>query len=385
MKLNDIHHKHKLHSKRVLIGLGNQISHVESLLLVDSKDVRAIAIWGMPGIGKTTIAENVYNRLRSKYDNCYFKANVREECRRHGILYLKKELYSTLFRQQDLKFDTPHGLPYFVERGLRRMKVLVVLDDVNDPQQLENLIGTNLARFGRGSRIIITTRDKQVLAKRVDDNDVYEVKPLEFDDSFRLFNVNAFEQNHPKMDFYEYELTKKMVNYAQGIPLVLKELGHFIGGIKDKRTWESQFEKLTTRATLLKNVHDVIRLSCDDLNRVEKKVLLDIASLSDGLHLKVGNIQLPMNVDNIQLLLEDGGYNLVDVLQSLKNKALLTISQHKDVSMHSIIQLTALEIVREESIEVPKHNKVCILLKPKVNYTMPCSSSFTLHIDRLGY
>jgi len=104
-------------------------------------------------------------------------------------MYLKKDLFSTLLGEQDLKFDTQHGLPYFVERKIRRMKVLIVLDDVNDPQQLQTLIGT-LDWFGTGSRIIVTTKDKQVVAKMVVDNDRYEVKALDFDDSFRPISIS---------------------------------------------------------------------------------------------------------------------------------------------------------------------------------------------------
>jgi F0F1-type ATP synthase beta subunit len=153
---------------------------VKSLLLADnSKDVRAIGIWGMAGIGKTTIVEEVYRRLCSEYDSCYFKANVREEWERDGRMHLKKELYSALLRKQDLNIERPHGLPYFVERRLRRMKVLVVLDNVSDEEQLEILIET-LDWFGKGSRIIITTRDEQVLAKWVDDNYVYELEGITF-------------------------------------------------------------------------------------------------------------------------------------------------------------------------------------------------------------
>ncbi|MCH85004.1 NBS-containing resistance-like protein, partial [Trifolium medium] len=161
-------------------------------------------------------------------------------------------------------------------------------------------------------------------------------------------------------------------------PLVLKELGCFLGG-KDTRTWKRQLEKLAREPSLLKNVHDAIKVSYNDLSCVEKKVFLDVAFLSDGLmHLKVDNIRLLMNVDNIQLLLKDGGgynlvdvlhslknkglltisqhnvkdgggYNLVDVLHSLKNKSLLTISQHNVVSMSIIIQVMARKIIPEES------------------------------------
>lgn len=327
----------QVHSKG-LIGVGKQIPLVESLLKKGSKDVRAIGIWGMSGIGKTTIAEQVYSRLCSEYEGCYFKANVREEWGRHGAMYLKKDLFSTLLGEQDLKIDTPHGLPEFVERRLRRMKVLLALDDVNDLQQLEILVET-LDWFGKGSRIIITTRDKQVLVKMVEDNDIYEVKALDFDDSFRLFTLNAFGQNHFKKEYYE--LSNKMVNYAKGIPLVLEVLGRHLRG-KDKKIWESQLQRLTK--VPIKRVNNVVNLSYNGLDRHEKKILLDIACFLDGLHLKV---------DQIKLLVKDHGYSVDVELESLKNKALITISQDNVISMHSIIQETAWEIVREESIDDP--------------------------------
>ncbi|PNX79329.1 disease resistance protein [Trifolium pratense] len=218
------------------------------------------------------------------------------------------------------------------------MKVLVVLDDVNDPQQLEILIG-RLDWFGNGSRIIITTRDKQVFAKRVVDSDIYEVRALEFDDSFRLFILNAFEQNHIEKEYFE--LSKKMVNYAKGNPLIVEVLGRHLRG-KDKTIWESQLQRLTK--VPIKRVQDAVRLSYTDLDRHEKKILLDIACFFDGLHLKV---------DQIKLLVKDHGYSVDVELESLKNKALITISQDNVVSMHSIIQETAEEIVREESIDDP--------------------------------
>lgn len=49
------------------------------------------------------------------------------------------------------------------------MRVLIVLDDVNDSTLLEKL-RTTLDNFGSGSRIIVTTRDEQVLnANKIDD------------------------------------------------------------------------------------------------------------------------------------------------------------------------------------------------------------------------
>ncbi|XP_045787764.1 disease resistance protein RPV1-like isoform X2 [Trifolium pratense] len=330
----------RLVNSKGIVGIGKQISNVESLLQLESQDVRAIGIWGMSGIGKTTIAEEVYSKLCSEYDGCYSMTDVREECRKNGIMSLKKEIYSTLLKQQDLDIDTRSGLPSSVVRMLRRMKVLVVLDGVNDLQQLNYLIGsTTLDWFGNGSRIIITSGDKQVLVER--GVDIYEVKALDFDDSLMLFNMYAFEQNHAYQEEY-YELSKMMVKHAAGIPPALEHLGRRLRG-KDIEAWEKQLGRLKKRVPI-KKVHEIFKLSYNDLDRHEQKILLDIACFFDGLNLKN---------DDIQLLVKDRDYSLADELDSLINKALITISPDNVVSMLNIIQQTALEIVREESNDDP--------------------------------
>ncbi|RDX62143.1 TMV resistance protein N, partial [Mucuna pruriens] len=213
------------------------------------------------------------------------------------------------------------------------MKVLII-DDVNDSEQLEILAGTH-DWFGSGTRIIITTRDKQVLAKEF--ATIYEVKELNFDESFQLFNLNALKPN--KLEREYQELSKKMVNYAKGIPLVLKVLGHLLRG-KDKEIWKSQLERL--KKVQSKKVHDIIKLSYDDLDRDEKKIFLDIACFFDGLNLKV---------KHIKFLLKDHDYSVIASLERLKDKTLISISQQNIVSMHDIIQETAWQIARQESIE----------------------------------
>ncbi|XP_058743718.1 disease resistance protein RPV1-like [Vicia villosa] len=328
-------------SSKQLVGIGKQISQVESLLKLDSQDVHVIGIWGMNGIGKTTIAQVIYDMLYSDYEGSYFKAEIRKEWGTHGHMYLKRDLFSTLLAEQDLKIDTQHGLPYFVERRLRRMKVLVVLDDVNDPQQLEILIG-NLDWFGKGSRIVVTTCDKQVLAKMVAAKDIYEVKALDTDDSLSLFNLYAFEQNQTYEKEY-YELSKKLVKYANGIPLVLRILGEHLYR-QDKSIWKSKLTKL--KKAPIKKIDDIIKLSYDDLDCHEQMILLDIACFLEGLRLKV---------DDIKLLLNDHGDSMGFELERLKNKALITISPDDVVSMHSIIQETAWGIVRKESNKDPGH------------------------------
>ena len=52
---------------------------IESLLRTQSMEVRTIGIWGMGGIGKTTIAAAIFQEFSPKYEGSCFLANVREE------------------------------------------------------------------------------------------------------------------------------------------------------------------------------------------------------------------------------------------------------------------------------------------------------------------
>ncbi|CAI8616177.1 unnamed protein product [Vicia faba] len=153
MKLNQVDQG----KSKGLVGIEKQISPIESLLHLDSEDVCVLGIWGMLGIGKTTIAEEVYHRLRPEYGSCLMP-NVREESERYGTnsLRLRMKLLSTLLEEEDLKDDMINGLPPLVKKRLGRMKVLIVHDDVKDAEQLEVLVGT-ADWLGEGSRIIITS------------------------------------------------------------------------------------------------------------------------------------------------------------------------------------------------------------------------------------
>ena len=62
-----------------LVGMESCIEAMDSLLSLGSFDVRMIGIWGMAGIGKTTIAKVVYERIYTQFEGCCFLSNVREQ------------------------------------------------------------------------------------------------------------------------------------------------------------------------------------------------------------------------------------------------------------------------------------------------------------------
>ena len=181
-----------------LVGIDSHVEKIESLLCFDSKDVRIVGIWGMGGIGKTTIAEVVCKRFVAKFDG-HCIVNVRKE------LNYQQKLFSTILGDENLNVDT-NSLDASIVDRLQRKKVFFVLDDVNDSEQL-NLLSL---KFGSGSRIIVTSRDKQLL-KNVG-AEIYE--EWDMNKALWLFCLHAFRKRTPK-EGHE-TLSRSAVRYADG-------------------------------------------------------------------------------------------------------------------------------------------------------------------------
>ncbi|XP_057984749.1 TMV resistance protein N-like [Hevea brasiliensis] len=146
-----------------LVGLSSRIKQIESLLCVGLDDeVRFVRIWGMGGIDKTTLAREVFKKISYHFEGYCFLEHVREISSKTK---LENELLVEIFGEGDNNSRSMLGM-----HQLRYKKVLVVLDDVDDFEQIEFLESTS---FGLGSIIIVTSRDKNAFQDAV--HGMYEV------------------------------------------------------------------------------------------------------------------------------------------------------------------------------------------------------------------
>ncbi|KAH9782279.1 ADP-ribosyl cyclase/cyclic ADP-ribose hydrolase [Citrus sinensis] len=222
-------------NKNQLVGVESRVEEIESLLGAQSKDVYALGIWGIGGIGKATIARATFDKISSDFEGSCFLENVREESQKPGgLACLRQKLLSNLLKDKNVSLDI--GLNF---RRLSRMKVLIVFDDVTCFSQLESIIGS-LDCLTPVSRIIITTRNKQVL-RNWGVRKIYEMEALEYHHALELFSRHAFKQSHPDVGYEKF--SSKVMKYAQGVPLALKVLGCFLYE-REKEVWESAINKL---------------------------------------------------------------------------------------------------------------------------------------------
>ncbi|XP_061354746.1 disease resistance protein RPV1-like [Gastrolobium bilobum] len=291
-------------------------------------------MWGMGGIGKTTIANALFAKLSSQYEGSCFLANVREEFQKQGPSCLRNKLLSEVLEDVNLHISTTTVRSTFVTRRLSRKKVLIVLDDVDHREKLKYLAAKHDC-LGPGSRVIVTTRDKHVLSEGVDE--IYEVKGLSLHHAVKLFSLNAFNKTYPETGF---EMPSKMVvDHANGNPLALKVLGSVLHS-RNEQQWDSALRKLMKVPNA--EIQNVLRWSYDGLDDEEKNMFLDIACFFRG-----------ENKEDVMRLLDVFGFFADIGIRNLLDKALITFSDANEVCMHDLIQEMGKEIVHQESIKDP--------------------------------
>ncbi|XP_062074364.1 disease resistance protein RPV1-like [Humulus lupulus] len=339
-------------SLKELAGIQRRMNQVESMLCPNSSSDRVIVVglWGMGGIGKTTLARAVFDKISHHFEGCCFLSNVREKWDNGRNKYdLQNKLFWELL---DEETNNTKMMSSFDKNRLHSKKVLIVLDDANDPEQLEFLAGDG-KWFELGSRIIVTTRDVQLLKNRVD-HEIYKVEELSFDEAFQHFQKIASTRNIPIGEFTE--LSRRAVEYAGGIPLVLQVLMGSLFRDNNKGRWESVLDDLKDSPN--EKIHNVLKISYDGLPKKEKDVFLDIACFFKG-----------GERSNVERILKGSDSFVGMRIDNLVDKSLIAIEKHMDwdsLWMHDSVQEMCWEIVNQQSINKP--GKRSRLWKPEDVY-----------------
>ncbi|GJW92399.1 Toll/interleukin-1 receptor domain-containing protein [Tanacetum coccineum] len=195
------------------------------LLELDTHDVRMIGIWGM-GVSKSSL---------------------------YGLNKLQQQVPCNVLSNENITVSSVHEGTNKMKNLLRGRKVLIVLDDVDDIEQLEALVAHRV-KFINGVNLLLHV------------------------EAIPLFSKYAFIRDIP-IERYD-ELLKQVVQYAHGLPLTIKVLGSLLCG-QNVPQWLDTIERL--KIIPLKATLEKLKLSYNGLEEDCKEIFLDVACLlKDG-------------------------------------------------------------------------------------------------------
>ncbi|PHU13496.1 hypothetical protein BC332_14701 [Capsicum chinense] len=263
-----------LTTRKIIVGFKEETNWLISKLTSGPKDLDVISITGMPGSGKTTLAYKVYNDVSvcSRFDLRAWYTVDQE--------YDEKKLLVKLFNQvtgSDLNFSEDIDVADMLRRQLFGKRYLIVLDDVWDTTTWDDLTRP-FPDVEKGSRIILTTRQKEVAFHGKGNTDPLNLRLLGPEECWELIEKRAFGKESCPDELLD--VGKEIAENCKGLPLVADLIAGVIAGReKEKSVWLEVRNNLNSFILNSEvDVMKVIELSYDHLPHHLKPCFLYLAS-----------------------------------------------------------------------------------------------------------
>ncbi|KAL6981549.1 hypothetical protein U1Q18_023176 [Sarracenia purpurea var. burkii] len=226
-----------------VVGRDDDKNKIVEILMSEEFDregeISCLPIVGMGGLGKTTLAQFVYNDDRIK-DHFEFRMWVCVTLNFDFRTILKGMIQYHTEMKYDINSLSNSQLQSRLLEFLAGKKFLLVLDDVWDPtfHDLEQLL-VLLKRGGKGCKVLVTSRNTQV-SKIMGTIPPYLLEILPYEQCWTLFEKIAFKRNFtPENDRSELEeIGREIVKKCNGLPLAVKAMGGLLAGDNDLKLWK---------------------------------------------------------------------------------------------------------------------------------------------------
>ncbi|XP_021981079.1 disease resistance protein RPV1 isoform X1 [Helianthus annuus] len=339
-----------------LTGMETRAEVISSWLKDEQSNTNILAICGMGGSGKTTMAQYIYNSHKQNFESNSFLEEIgkyyKQPC---GPIGLQKQLLRDVLGERKIMISVASEGTRKIENALQMKRALIVLDDIDDPDELNTLLGTNL--FPTECKIIITTRllDIQAWFRSISLRCwVHKLKLLNDLESLELLSWHAFGSKTPMEGFKE--LAMQLSKYCAGNPLALKVLGSSLY-VSDEDPWRRNnmteiWRSMTNALISLKGdlhskIQGVLQKSFDSLPLAShKELFLHIACFFVG-----------EDEEDVISILEDDLHAKSGIV-TLINRCLLTVSPGGELMMHQLLQDMGKKIVCEESKDPVRRSRV---------------------------
>ncbi|XP_010268219.1 PREDICTED: probable disease resistance protein At4g27220 [Nelumbo nucifera] len=207
----------------------------EILKYLRDESIKRIGIWGMPGVGKTTIMKNLNDAgdLNKMFDIVIWVTVSKESGVRE--FQLQKEVVQRLKLHVEGSIDQ---VATIISEELQAKKYLLLLDEVTS---VVNLHDIGIRKNHSGGKVVLATRNKNVCHKMETDEEI-KVQRLSKDDAWKMFREKVGSEivDHPDME----PLAKLLVKECGGLPQMISVVAVILRKNNNQDLWRHTLRQL---------------------------------------------------------------------------------------------------------------------------------------------
>ncbi|PHT73492.1 hypothetical protein T459_24277 [Capsicum annuum] len=308
----------------------------------------------MGGIGKTTLAKEVYNHESVlRHFDVRAWATVSQQ---HNIKEIFLSLLQSMIKMDDtVKTKDEAELADMLQKSLKRKRYLIFLDDIWSCEVWDGMRRCFPTEDNAGSRILLTTRNNEVACYADTENLSVRISFMDQNESWSLFKSAAFSSEALP---YEFETVgKQIADECHGLPLTIVVVA---GLLKSKRAiedWKSVAKDVKSLVTIDpdERCSRVLGLSYSHLTRDLKTCLLHFGIFPEDSEIPVNNLMRSWMAEGFLKLENDLDGEAEKCLQELVDRCLVLVCKKsldgikiRSCKVHDLIyDLCVREIQRE--------------------------------------
>ncbi|KAL6897947.1 hypothetical protein ACP4OV_006906 [Aristida adscensionis] len=239
----------------------------------ESGELKVVSIVGFGGLGKTTLANQVYCKVKNHFDCTAFVSVSRNP----DMLQILKEILSAVgYRSTDIP-NNISKLIFALKEHLADKRYLLIIDDIWNTEAWDT-IKCAFVQNHNGSRVITTTRIRQVATACCLNyrGHLHDMQPLNEIDSRRLFFKRVFGTEDCPENFRA--IAEDMLKKCKGVPLAITSIASLLASQgMDVEEWEKTRDSLGSemeKSGTLEWMRHVLSISYNDLSHDLKTCLL---------------------------------------------------------------------------------------------------------------